>query len=452
MSGRGRLSWMMIAVLAVCGVAVAQRAEIFVPTPRGTGETLDPSGSTAASEAPAVVKTLQGDVLNGRIVSIDSEGVMRLLGAAFTGEVKVATGAVDRVTMRSSKNERGQDTVQMTNGDRIRGELVSVTPEAVVINTDVAGTLKIRCGLVNAIFLGRGSDMLVESNFTAGTMDPWAIKSGTWNVSDSQLNCTSNGNNAMVAAEVDQKEAVTFVAKVKCPSGNTNIWMTLFADEPTGQYGRNSLYVGWQSSELYMGYCQNGSTNNYTSRSMGRNVREGTLRVSYDPKAGKVHVWMDGTDYGEYTPPVKPAAGKWVMLTSYYTSNFSELSVLRGVVPPENTATAGGEDETNVIEFSNGDRVSAKEISMTGGKFKVKTSFGDLTPEAGKVVSVVFSKKDREEPRRMKEDVEVQTAGGRMTVGMKELTGTHLVGTSSCYGDVKLSREAIRGLRFNIYR
>lgn len=443
----------LAAACIAASTALAQRrGDIFVPPPRGSGDTLDASTPAASGGVTEIVKTLRGDVLNGRVLGISADGKLRLSGPQFSGEVSVALPALDSIGFPAGATENGQDEVALTNGDALRGELTSVTAESIVLGTDVAGPVKIPRGLVTGVTLGLGSTRLIESNFAQG-MEPWQTRSGSWSVADGALVCTSaSGNNSVVSAKLDQKEPVTFVADVKGSGGyNLQCSLALFADTNDGYLGRNSVYVMFSGSEYYLGYCQNGGSNTFTNRNLGNSIRDGVMRVAYDPQTGKMRVWLNATDLGEYQSPNKPTAGQYVLFCSQYSCQVVSLKVLRGIVPPPKSEAAA-EDENDVVEFTNKDRVSVKDLSLNAGQFVIQTEFGQLTPQAGKISAILFRKKGREEPRKLKGDVQVQTVGGRLTMQFKELTPEHLVGTSSCYGDLKIQRSAIRNIRFNVYR
>ncbi len=421
---------------------------IFVPPPKGAGETLDDSAKPR-TKALDVVKTLKKDVLRGRVLRIGVDGALRLTGPQFSGEVIVLQRSLESVEMQCIVEEAAMDEVMLTNGDRILGELSVINKDTIVIVSEIAGVIKIPRKMVVSIGFARGKSSLVDSNFATGRMKPWKERGGKWSVKDSKLICSSSSASDAVYVELDQNEAMTFVVKVKSP--NLRCYMVLFADEKTRNYGRNSVYVSVYNNECYMNYCKSARAVTVAKRSPGHPIRDNTLRFAYDPATGKAKMWLDSMDLGEVAMPHKPAVGKYVIFGSDYTCEVSRLQVLRGIVPPHTSLGAGAEDN-DTIELTTKDQILAKDLILANGKLSITTPFGVLTPSVEKVGQIVFRKKGREMPETSPNDIVVRTSGSLMTFAIKELTAEHLIGSSNSYGSVKLTRGAIKNIRFNINR
>jgi len=345
------------------------------------------------------------------------------------------------------------DEVMLTNGDRLRGELESISEKDVVLKTKIAGTVKVERRFVSSVGLGGGALVLLENEFASGKMAPWQIQGGTWSVSDGKLVTNGSGSSNAVWAELAQDEAVTMVATVEGKNGNeVRCYLHVFAEEPRERYGRNSVYAYVRSSQWQIGcFSPDRGTTTVASGNIEGGFPSGTVRLSYDPKTGTAKLWLDKRLLGEGVIPTRPSKGKGVIFTSYYSSQISQIQVLRGVVAPSGVETlTEGESETDMVQFENRDRVSAENVRLSGGKFTIKTGYGELAVERNKVQSVAFRSKGLEKPRLMKGQVEVETTVGRMTVVFGELTGERLLGTSECWGNVSLQRETIRKIRFQV--
>ena len=428
---------------------------IFVPQPRGAGDTLDTSTKPKDAGARDVVKTVGGDVLNGKVLSIEAEGEARIAGKQFLGDARVRTSALSEVVLGGRAQPSGQDEVILGNGDRLRGELIAVTDTEILLRTGVAGPVKVPRVFAVSLSVGGGASVLLDSDFPSGRMEPWKVRGGSWAVNSGKLTATSSGSSTTVYAPLEQDEAVTFVARVQATGGNQlRCYLFLFAENPTETYGRNSVYGYFRTSQWYLGCTSPGrGTNTVTSGPMTASPRGGTLRLAYDPKTGKAKAWFDARLLGECTIPTKPKKGRYVMLTSRYPSQTSRLQVLRGIVAPSGMEISGSAEEgADVVQLGNKDRVSAKDVALAEGRFTITTDFGELAVKADRVRNIVFRRKGRQKPRRRKGDVQVTTSAGRLTVQFQGLTGEHLVGTSDCWGDVKIRRDAVKKVRFNIYR
>jgi len=437
--------------------------KIFVPRPKDAGDTLDDSPGSVAADKSDVVTTVLGDRLLGSVVSIAAGDKLHLTGEQFEGEVQVDVGALDGVVLRSADKDSGDDEVALTNGDRIIGQLSTIAPDGIFIETQAAGRLRVSPKVVRSITFSKGASVLAESNFPGGSLEPWTSRGGSWTVGEGTLICRNRGGggNALFV-KLDQKEAVTLVAKVQSLEGSSvRCDLVLFADTTEGgpnegRYGRNSIFAMFQNSEYYLMCVNNGNTNSIVNRSFGRQLQNGTLRLAYDPATSKATLWLDSTELGQYDVPTKPAGGQYVMFNSYYPLKVEYLTVYRGIVPPrgddDGAVGAAGTTDEATIQFANKDRVSAASITLADGEMTFTTTYGELKCPVANVGQILFGKKGQEQPRRQKNDIRIRTAAGRMTIQFDRLTADSLVGQSEFLGEVKLRRSAVREIKFNPYR
>ena len=445
----------------VAMVAQLRAAGIFVPKPKGAGETLDDSKDNPAADKTDVIVTGAGDRLLGNVVAMDSGGRLRVTGPQFEGEVGVTAQAVDLLMLRSTDKASGRDELLLTNGDRLVGTLSTITSAGVSLDTEAAGTLQVATKVIRAISLGRPENVMIESTFNAGRMEPLTARGGTYQIVDNALVCRNRGNMAPLSAKLEQKEAVTIVAKVQALEGNPmQAHLVIFSDTDGAMdgnpFGRNSLFAMFNNSEVYLQYSSGGGgTNMIANRNVGRSVTNGVLRLAYDPATGKAHIWIDSADMGEYQVPAKPTTGQFVLFNSYYPIKIEYLKVLRGVIGPsgdDESVPGGAGDGTTSIVFTNKDRVSATNIALTNGEMIFTTSYGEIKCPAAKVARISFGDKVQEEPRRQNGNVRVQASVGRMTFQFEKLTSEALMGRSDYLGEIKIKRSAVREIRFNLYR
>jgi len=452
-------AWVLTLVAAILvTLAVADgpvpigRSEIYVPKPKGEGETLDDSARGDSAAGPDVVATVGGDRLTGTVAEMEADGVLRLSGPQYDGDVLVRVSALDYVALAGENEEPGADEVVLTNADRLLGQLVAITPGAVVLETGAAGPLPISRKVIRSVHIQKGRSVLIESRFASGRMDPWVARGGTWSIGDGCLISQSRGSGEFIYAKLDQKEAVTFVAKVEAISNYVQCFLVLFADTADNMYGRNSVFAMITGSQFYLQHAQNGSTNSIVNRSLGATLRSGVLRFAYDPETGKAQLWLDATDLGEYAVPSKPTNGQYVLFAAQQPIRVRDLQVLRGIVPPSGADVAGEAVQDDVVRFVNKDRVSVTSVALAEGQLTAEASYGELRIPVENVESILFAAKGLEEPRRRKGDVLVQSSAGRFTLQFEKLTREHLIGRSECFGEVKIGRGAIRKIEFNIYR
>ena len=311
-----------------------ERGRIYVPEPRGKEETLDDSTGPSSGDGMDIVTTRHGDRLYGRVVSIEAGGKLRLTGPQFVGEALVEVAALDNVALSCKRKREDLDKLLITNGDRILGELVAITPDAVVVESDAMGVLKVRRKKVHRIVLSRRERTLIESNFAAGRMELWETRKGTWSIVEGGLACqtthqpvyfgrgfegpirindeegwavpqrnspraTGEDHYAGIFAPLEQKGSLTIEAKVQDMGGSAlSCSLVLLADAVQGGHGLNSVSVRFEGNEYSLELKRNGSTTKIGGSSLDRDMSKGVLRMTCDPAAGKVRLWVDSTELG----------------------------------------------------------------------------------------------------------------------------------------------------------
>lgn len=428
--------------------------KIFVPQPRGAGDTLDDSAKRGAEGTGDLVTTVRGDKIVGKVLTIETGGRLRLTAPQFEGEVVILASALDTVELCPKEKTKGDDVVELSNDDRVVGEVAAITPEAVIVENKATGPIKIARNIVRDINFARGTLNAIESNFEAGKIEPWTTRGGGWAIASGALQCNTQGDCQTVFAKFDQKDPITMEAKVNStfgPGRYLHVELILAADNTEGQYGSNSLIAQFYASQFNLMIMQNGNMNSFMNRHIGRMMTEATIRVAYDPGANKARAWIDNMDLGEYAVPGNLPAGKFVMFNARYPCRVSRLRAVQGIAGPSPNDKEEKTD-THVVRFVNRDRVAATAITLADAKLNLKTAFGDIATDAAKVQTIAFRPQGIEKPRRQKGDVMVETANSRLTLQFERLTDEHLVGKSSYLGEVKVLRSCLKRIRFNIYK
>jgi len=419
---------------------------IFVPKPRGAGETLD--DSPPEPEKPAhTVTTVEGDRLSGTVVEIDAAGRLRLTGPHYEGDVSVLTSHLNTVTLKQSEKESGSDRILLQNGDVVTGKLIAISGDEVVLQSTSVGTRNIDRRVVQSISLGKDIGRLLETDFRTGKMDPFATVQGNWNVGGGRLRLTTHGQMATVAAELKQSEAVTMVADLASIQNGVNL--ILFAGQKTHHYGQDSVMLQFQRYHCYLQVCQKGSVRNVKNLRHGRNIRKGVVRFAYDPETQKATVWLNDSLILDQKAGNAPKTGKYVMISSHYYTQIKSVRVLPGIVGPD-ASVQGGEEEANVVVFANKDRMRSSEVTFADGKFVVKTPFGVLPVPAEKIGGVYFRLDAMKKLPDRAGDVRVETDRSRLTARLVRLTDNYVELDSAYMGQFKMLRDAIKSIRFRL--
>ncbi len=453
-------------VLAAGWIVSADAQGIFVPPPRAEGDVLDGARSPAGPVAGSLetVRTLRGSELTGRVVSIDAEGALVLADPLleFTGQVAAPVRTLELVRLAAATQpEAGPDTVTITNGDCLLGRIVSMDADSVVMDTPSAGQVTIQRRVVaQAAFQGKGGGLALNSDFESGRMDPWKAVQGDWKIVRGRITCSARGDFQALSVRADQQdEPVTVEVAVEGNSmDEPSLIVSVFCDDPEQRmpFGRNSVWVSFDADddEFSSGTSQNGNQRPLDRQYKDFDKQTMTAKLTYDPKTGRLRYWADGQLMGDVVCKDKPAEGKYITVGSYYPCSISSIRVSGGVLAAEEGGQADSAlaKDAHLIQFNNKDRLTVKQVTLADSAFTLTTAaVGEVKCEAEKIFGIVFNATGQQPPRRQANDVIVQTSASRLTFQLKSMDGQWLVGHSDYIGDVKVRRDAVKSVKFNLY-
>jgi len=407
------------------------------------------------------VTTIAGSRLYGKVITAEKDGSLRLTGPQFGGEVRINVAALDRVWLKGAEGKPGKTEVHLLGGDFILGDLVSVTPEVVLIDTQAAGRITVPKKAVRSVNLGKSSGVLLENDFALGDMASWAAKKGVWNLTDGAIVCESRGAGNLIYAKLPQSESVTMVARVRSLSDEpVHCDLVLFADKagPVDSSGRSygaSSVVASISDGSWSMTTTSADGGSGSSGSLRSPASGGTIRFSYEPSSGGSRLWMDSRSVFDRKNGPQVSSGRFVALCASAPLRIEYVAVLRGIVPPSSETEADGATPAGKteVEFANGDHLTADDILLADGQFTVTTSYGQVRCPAGSVRRIVFGGGKSTPPARpQKGDVRVTTVSGRLTLRFEGLAADNLIGHSDCLGDLTLRRSGVRETKFNLAR
>jgi hypothetical protein len=396
-----------------------------------------------------------GARMDCEIMTVGEDARMLLRAPFLDGEARVLLSHVQRIRLRSRSQEGGRDYVLMTNDDRLVGRATAITAQTVTVETEAMGTVEIPRNVVRSISSSRASESLVENDFRIDTLDPWRKLRGDWWVEDGVLGCNdSSGPPYAITAQIAQDGPITLEVLVDASEQRRfYVELILFSSDTGSNFlGRNCLHIGFTST----GYWINVRENNRQTRIGGggnhevANARRGLLRAAYDPGNGKVYVWGNAALLGEHMAKNAPQAGKFVIIRCNLPHKIEYIRLSSGISPPAGVTDDAAED-TAAIVLANGDRFSAKTLTMTDGVVTAGIALAELPFQMETVRRIVFCKAGSELPRRNRGDVRVHTHRSVITVKLQRLTADELIGTADYLGPVRVRRDAIRSIDFNIY-
>ncbi|MDK1031258.1 MAG: hypothetical protein QGD94_04565, partial [Planctomycetia bacterium] len=359
MNGR----WSLLAALVIVLLAAqagAQR-DIFIPGSKGEGS-LDTDPVAKAGTVDRVF-LMSGDRLSGRVSGISADGILTITNRSFKEPLQIRLKGVNRLTLADKgKILDGPDSVILTNGNRLRGAVEQITLDSIAVNTKAMGMVKIRRSVVAGIEFNIAGSIALDTDFTGGTAEPWQVRSGTWQVQNNRYYCMSSGGWAFVKTK--QEGPMTFEWNI---TGTLNGYVTLsfFAKNAASYWGTDAVAIRLNRNYLYVYRVQNGSTRSVASKSFGVSGTSTKIRASYDPESGRLRLWVNNTDLGQYSinPPIK--TGQYIHIYAQTPVAFDSIRVLRGAEGLGKSDKAHETDDQLVL--ANKDKVSGILVSLSAG-------------------------------------------------------------------------------------
>lgn len=451
---RNRLLVSLAIALLALSVPVRAQGGIYVPTPRGSGETLDDSaggGMIDPSELTSIVYTRMGDQLRGRVLELTTSNRLRFNAPYLAGDASLLRSAIERVVFTDPEPELAIDRVFVTNGDRIAGEVQQLDDASLLIKTGSGVYVPIPRDVIRRIAFGAGSAVLLEADFTGGSMSPFRAIEGDWRSSSGTLTAPydprQGGQNAIVSAELAQEGSVTVAATIGATDRQMNFDIVLFADENGDGRGQNCVLATfyWNRVSVQMVRNRQHSTLGDTTFNRVANKPETDIRMTYDPEDGTMAIWFEGTKVGTYTIREPVTAGKYVNIVSRGPLTVKNFRLLRGVVEEPTTTLTPRKDKALVFTGADsaGTQVQADEVSIADGKARIKTEWGQVDYPLKDIAEIVFPTDGLRE-LEPKGNAIVRTSASKFTVDLQTMNEKTITFKSELYNEITLNRSFVR--------
>lgn len=415
---------------------------IFVPRPRGAGDSLDEAAVIVSTRDAAVV-TRRGERLNGRVVGIGRDGVLRLSDPELDRETRVPISAVQEVQLSGAVTESGRDQVVLVNDDRLAGRVEGITDTDLALETSTAGLLKVPNRHVKQVaFAGATAGARLATDFRSGQMAPLRQVSGAWTVTEGVLRCSQGFSSFALSCE--QKRAVTVALDyARAPRLAS---LALFASDATRGAGP-ALCLDHTATGFTITVWRKEGYQSTAAVIAGRPDDAHEVRFAYDPATAMARLWVAGKLAADVAVHGGPREGRLIAFTTPEACAIARVEVFDGVAPPLRSA---GEEEANatVVFLTDRSRLSATRVVLDDGSLSAATAAGVVSVPVEKVAGILTARTDRVAAPPLDSPVQVVTAKGLLTVELIELTDKHLIGRSPCIGPIKLQRGAVRALRF----
>jgi hypothetical protein len=434
--------------------------------------------SLAAADAPtAVVRFANNDVLDG---SPDAIMPRQLIWNSPLLE-KPASFLLEKVldiSLPPGPPEQDADhsaTVTLTNGDLIRGELVSVTDGNISLDTWFAGRLNFRRPMVSTVRIERRTNHLYRGPYG---LDGWK-QSGqppVWTCSRAAFRASGRGGIARGDLLPDEC-SVSFTAAWKGDS--IRLRVILFSDDSTTENpdsgydfsfmrgGVNARNCGTQSflgnaqtqallenDKVHIEIKASAKTHRAALYINGR-----ILEVWDDPDPGRAPFGHGLHFISESTLPLRISdirVTPWDGLIEQmpeprpglnHRFGFPDFNTTDNDPPSEKTPETGTR-----MELANGDTLAGEVSSIQDGLITVKTPLGEIRLPVSRLRTVQLKPAEIERARRYNGDIRAWFPDGGSIVFRLEPGGDGgLNGFSQNFGTATFRTAAFSRIEFNIY-
>jgi hypothetical protein len=379
---------------------------------RRTSRTTTTASKTNAPAPVIVARTedamsfLNGDKLRGKLVSVDGAGGLLTWQHKAAAEVtRYQVAALDKVDLlpRPAAGQQPQQSiVQLVNGDRLRGDVVTLNGKQLVLKTWYAGTLNIEHPKLAEISPAAAPlDVLYEG--PTADLAGWTSDSST----SSGLAVRNGGLVLPLGRPIGRKipnmpEKVRFEFEL-VNNANSYFMFWFFCDSPRNTGGSDAYYMNFYSSRIEFQRMNRNEGN----RSLGsvdgedrRMIKSKVLvTILADRKERRFALLLDGKLVREFTDPQEfKGTGDCIMFQTHQASamRISKIKIARwdGKLPRQGGGSSGvaaGDQDT--LEFINGDAMSGSVRAIETNNIKFATSYATLDVPLERVVRMRFANK-----------------------------------------------------------
>ena len=411
-------------------------------------------GSGGSGPALDVLDFLMGDRMSGDLLGIE-EQKLRWKHPDAVDSMSFVMDNLQGAVLKGRRDVGGLlklARVEMTNGDIYRGKIVSMSGNNLVIETPYAGNVTLVVAHVKSIRPATESKIVYEG---PNSLEEWKTNQNSWAFNKGTL--TSRSGNQSIGRVIDDLPDMASIEMDLAWRGNAQINIGFWGENPESIH-QNSHTLMIQGSYVRLFRYSNthgGNDLGAINFEAFQTSTRATLGLKLDRKGQNIALFVDGVLAKQWkdTSP-GPLTGSALILQST-SGNALRVSNIRVTQWDGKFGGAGSEEgqgETDMAEFSNGDKFSGKLEQIANGQMKFVTDFATFDVPVQRVARVELASKTREQARRHPGDVEVFfPTEERITLRLNTLGNEFLKGSSQNSGDLNLRRSMITKLRFNIY-
>jgi hypothetical protein len=430
---------------------------IRVPKPTSSHPS-DTAATAAAAKDGDQLRFRNGDTLHGTVLTVvPNEGVRwRHPDVKDPVTFDLANAVELRLAPRPPRAPRTQHRaiVELTNGDRLAGDVVSLNDKSLALNTWYAGTLSIRRPVIQRLVFNAGNPEAtyvgptgVEDWVREGNRDAWSFKKGAF----------YGQSNGSIARDVKLPDVANIEFDLAW-RGQLYFQFAFYIDDLRQLYNSggymfqfNYANVFLQRSRPQRGFVNVGN-NVELPNFQNRTKAHVSVRVNKPKKI--IALLLDGNLVRQWTDSAE-FAGKGTGIL-FFAQGQGQLRVSNIVVSDWNgrldTDVVPAAAQEDLIRFANNDKVSGTLGGIANNEIVFTTSFANMKIPIERVTQIELTTEKAEAARRQAADVRAYFLdGSRFTLALEKLDDQSLVGSTENCGRVTTALDAFSRVQFHIY-
>ncbi len=413
-------------------------------------------------EGSDVLDFINGDKLHGSLTSVvPDDGGIKWKHTGVNGPIGFSMEGVSLVKLAKRRERVPQSheaLVELTNEDKLSGDIVSLDGTNLVLRTWYAGDMKIRRVMVASVDPSVSTSSVTYegpadiAQWTFGVLGGgrgWQLRDGTLVTRDPMpigRNIQDLPDNAEIEFDVAWR-------------GSPYFYFTFYTDN-LKQYSGNCYALRVSSSSMYLyRYSQNMGSQNMGSVSIRQFVNDGNSRLRFTVLVNKAKreftVLINGSQVRRWTD-TKEFAGRGTGIL-FQPQNQGELRISNIRIAKWDGKTPSQvveEEATNedLIHFVNRDKVSGELRGIADSKATFKTSYAVLPIPLQRIERVDLCPKSLERARRNAGDIRAHFVDrGSITLKLTSIVDGRIEGFSENFGNITMPLNAFRLIEMNIY-
>ncbi len=365
-------------------------------------------------------------------------------------------------------------TVTLTNGDIIRGQLASVTDDAIALDTWFAGRMSFKRPMVSGVKIEQRTGYLYSG---PTGLDGWhqSAKPPAWTYQRSAFRASAEGGIARNDL-LPEECSVSFDAAWKGDS--IRLRVILFSDDPATDNPTSGYDFSFMRGGIHVRNCK---TQGFLGSAQSQALMEADkvhIEIRASMKSNRVAVFINGRITEVWNDPDagQPSLGRGLHFISGSTLplRISDIRVAAwdGVIeqmpePRPDFNRRFGFPELNEedepapdnnpepearMELANGDTLAGEVNSIENGIITMNTPLGDIRLPVSRLRTVLLKPVEMESSKRYNGDIRAWFPDGGSIVFRLEASGDGtLTGTSQNFGTATFKTAAFSRIEFNIY-